>query len=65
MKAKTTYSICWSEFDRNDYLVTKTKDFKSEHARSKFIEKLEQKSNFNEILAYCEDWQERDKETQY
>ena len=46
------FSIMWNEFDRNDRLVTKTKHFRTEAARNKFISKLEDKSNFNEILAY-------------
>ena len=39
--AKTAdYEVAWQEFDRNDRLVTKTKSFKTEKGRAKFIERI-------------------------
>ena len=46
------YGIRWSEFDRNDRLVVKERIFKTEKARDKAIEKLEQKPNFNAFEAW-------------
>ena len=47
------YGIEWREFDRNDRLVMKDKFFKTRKAMDKFIEKLEQKDNFYEIVGYA------------
>lgn len=51
MGEKEFTSVCWSEFDRNDCLISKTKSFKTSKALKAFIEKLEQKGNFNQIEA--------------
>ena len=42
------YEVAWQEFDRNDRLVTKTKSFKTEEGRAKFIERISYKASF-----YC------------
>ena len=42
------YEVAWQEFDRNDRLVTKTKTFKTEEGRAKFIERVSYKASF-----YC------------
>ena len=34
------YEVAWQQFDRNDRLVTKTKAFKTEEGRAKFIERI-------------------------
>lgn len=47
---KESFAIAWTEFDRHDYLVTKSKEFKTEAAMNKFAARLEDKANFNEIL---------------
>lgn len=47
---KESFAIVWTEFDRNDYLVTMKKEFKTEAAMNKFAARLEDKANFNEIL---------------
>ena len=46
----TTFAIAWTEFDRNDRLVSKSKEFKTEAAMVKFGMRLEDKANFNEII---------------
>jgi len=46
-------SIRWTEFDRNDRIVIKEKEFRSNKALETFISKLENKSNFNEVIAYA------------
>lgn len=43
--------IVWQEFNKNDRIVTKRKEFKTEEAMKKFIEKLVEKDNFYTILA--------------
>mgnify|MGYP000844620742 FL=1 len=45
------YEIAWQEFDRNDRLVTKRKEFKTEQGRAKFIERISCKASFYCILA--------------
>ena len=45
------FAVAWSEFDRNDRLIVKQKEFKTEKAMSSFIAKLENKNNFNEVIA--------------
>ena len=47
------FAIQWQEFDRNDYIVTKEKSFKTRKAMENFIAKLEQKNNFYQIVAYA------------
>ena len=41
----------WQEFDRKDRAVTKEKFFKSQEERERFIDKLEKKDNFYQIVA--------------
>lgn len=52
MKTTTTkfheYEVAWQEYDKNDRIVTKTRTFKTEEARAKFIEKISYKMSF-----YC------------
>ena len=48
------YGLQWLEWQRNGRSIAKQKFFKSEKARAKFIEKLEQKDNFDSILAYSD-----------
>ena len=45
------YEIAWQEFDRNDRIVTKRKEFKTEQGRAKFIERISCKASFYCILA--------------
>lgn len=49
---KNFKSIVWSEFDRQDRLVTKSREFKTNKALESFVKRLEQKGNFNEIIAW-------------
>lgn len=46
------YEVAWREFDRNDTIVTKTKEFSSQKALDKFVEKLTARDNFYEIYGY-------------
>ena len=48
------YGLRWKETDRNDQIVTKEKDFRTERERAKFIAKLEEKGNFIEVVAYSD-----------
>ena len=48
------YAVAWQEFDRNDRIVTKRKEFKTEKQLKAFVEKLEQKNNFYQILAFSD-----------
>lgn len=43
--------VAWEEFNKNDRIVSKRKQFKTKEERNKFIEKLSKKDNFNRILA--------------
>lgn len=43
--------IAWQEFNKSDRLVTKRREFKTEAAMQKFIDKLTEKDNFYKILA--------------
>lgn len=47
------YGLRWKGTDRNDQIVTKEKDFRTEQERADFITKLEGKDNFIEIVAYA------------
>ena len=47
----TEYEVAWQEFDRNDRIVTKRKDFKTEEGRAKFIERISYHSAFYCIYA--------------
>ncbi len=47
------YGVSWLEFTGKDERLTeKQKFFKTEKARAKFVEKLEQKDKFYQIQAY-------------
>ena len=48
------YEICWQEFKKNGEIVTKRKAFKTEQARTRFVEKLVDKNSFYQILAYTD-----------
>lgn len=48
------YGLRWKETDRNDQIVTKEKNFRTEQERADFITKLEGKDNFIEIVAYSD-----------
>lgn len=50
-KGSGEYGVRWREFDKNDKLKTKEKFFKTEKARDKFIDKIENSDNFYEIVA--------------
>lgn len=43
--------VMWQEINKADKIVTKRKEFKTESAMQKFIEKLVEKDNFLQILA--------------
>ena len=47
-----TFAIAWTEFDRNDRLVAKSKQFKTEAAMIKFGHRLMDKANFNEVTGF-------------
>lgn len=47
------YGARWMEFNKKEQAVTKEKFFKTKIARKKFIDKLVEKDNFWQILAYC------------
>ena len=49
---KNFKSIVWTEFDRQDRLITKSREFKTSKALEAFVKRLEQKDNFNEIIAW-------------
>lgn len=57
------YGLKWSETNRKEQVVTKERDFTSEAARAKFIDKLEDKDNFIEVLAYADPQVEQEQET--
>ena len=44
-------AVEWTEFDKNDRLQRKRKEFKSQSDMRSFMKKLEDKDNFNEITA--------------
>ena len=46
------YGLRWNETNNNDQVVTKERDFNSEEERAKFIDSLENKDNFIEVVAY-------------
>ena len=50
-QTKQYTSVRWSEFNRNDCLCIKERYFSSSKALEAFVTKLENKSNFNEIIA--------------
>lgn len=47
------FEVAYQEINKKDEVVTKSKSFKSEEARQKFVEKLSQKDNFVCIVAFC------------
>lgn len=47
------FGVEWREFNKQDRLVTKEKFFKTQKAMEKFIDKLGEKDNFYEIVAYA------------
>lgn len=49
-EANTDYGVKWREFDKRDRLTTKEKFFKNKKSYEKFLEKLEDKDNFYEII---------------
>lgn len=46
------YAVAWLEFDRNNRLIAKRKDFHTEKAMDRFVFRLMAKDNFYQILAY-------------
>ena len=42
------YEVAWQAFDKDDRIVTKTKTFKTEKGRAKFIERISYHPSF-----YC------------
>lgn len=46
------FEIAWKEVTKSDRIVVKRKAFKTEAAREKFIEKLFNKDNFLELIAF-------------
>ena len=46
------FEVVWQEFNRRDAVVTKRKAFRTEAALDKFIDKLHEKDNFWQVLAY-------------
>jgi len=55
MEESGCFEVAWQEFDRNDRPVAKRKQFKTQAAMSRFIEKLKEKDNFYQLLAYSGD----------
>lgn len=45
-----TYEVAWQEFSKSGQIVTKRKEFKTEAAMQRFIEKLFDKDSFYRIL---------------
>lgn len=52
--APQKWGIRWQEFDRNDRVVTKEKEFNSKDARDKFVSTLEKKDNFYRVSAWLD-----------
>ena len=46
------FEVMWQEFNRKDQVVTKRKEFRTEAAMDKFINKLHDKDNFWQIIGY-------------
>lgn len=53
-KAAQDYGIRWSEFDKNDRVTNKEKFFDNSEARDKYADKLQEKDNFKEFLAWSD-----------
>lgn len=49
-----TYEVKWLEFTKSGGQTGKRKEFKTAEARSKFVDKLVEKDNFYQILAYSD-----------
>ena len=52
--APQKWGIRWQEFDRNDRVVTKEKEFNSKDARDKYVSTLEKKDNFYRVSAWLD-----------
>lgn len=50
-RGRKDWGVEWTEFNKKDQLVGKQKFFATEKARDKFIDKLEDKDNFNQVTA--------------
>jgi len=50
----TIYSLYYREFNKDDKMINKVKEFKSDDARAKFIEKLIEKGKLAEIVSFSE-----------
>lgn len=48
------YGVRWIEWGKDDRMQKKEKFFKTSKAREKFVEKLEKKDNFQEIIAWSD-----------
>lgn len=46
------FEVAWQEFNRKDQVVTKRKAFRTETALCRFVEKLQVKDNFYQIIGY-------------
>ena len=46
------WAVRWTEFDRQDRLVTKEKIFKTQKGFDRFVETRSEKPNFNEYTAF-------------
>ena len=53
-KAFSSYEVAYKMFDRKGQIVSKRKEFKTEKARAKFVEKVKQDGNFYDIIGYSE-----------
>ena len=47
-----TFAVRWIEINRRDQMVGKQKEFKTEAALQKFVDKLVEKDNFIRIESY-------------
>lgn len=45
--------IAWQEFTKSGEIKTKRKSFQTEQAAERFVEKLTEKDNFYQIIAYA------------
>jgi len=46
------FEAVWQEFNKKDQVVTKRKVFKTYAALVRYLEKVEQKDNFWQVIAY-------------
>lgn len=49
-KRKGTYGVHWREINRAGFIIPREKFFQTERALNRFIEKLEEKDNFVEVI---------------